>query len=152
MGCTCPNMGDRPVLPLALCLYRSCKGAQCRRSVVQLHQQQLSCLALQPAQPVRRVSASAAAPSGTSPAYPYNSGDGRSQKATLEHIFQPDHGEVDLEAAASSTVSTSGNVQAPWSVGWQMNERNVMWSDDLKMRLIKVSLKGFTTWSCYNHC
>jgi hypothetical protein len=91
-----------------------------------LHQQQLSCLA---AQPVRHVSASAT--------YPYNSGDGRSQKATLEHIFQPDHGEVDIEAAASSSVSTSGNVQAPWSVGWQMNERNIMWSDDLKMRLIK---------------
>jgi len=81
---------------------------------------------------------SAAAASSDRPTYPYNSGDGRSQKATLEHIFPTGHGDVDIEATASSTASTSDRVQAPWSVGWQMNERNVMWSDDLKLRLIKV--------------
>ena len=26
----------------------------------------------------------------------------------------------------------------PWQLGWQMNERNLVWSDDLKLRLIKV--------------
>jgi hypothetical protein len=57
------------------------------------------------------------------------------QKATLEHIFKPDHGDVDMEAAASSSA---GSVAAPWSVGWQINERNMMWNDDLKLRLIKV--------------
>jgi hypothetical protein len=133
-----PQVGDASVFS-GLCLCSSCTGAQSRHWTAHLHQQQLSCPALQPAQPVRHLSAHAAATSGTSPAYPYHSGDGRSQKATLEHIFQPDHGEVDMQAAASSSVSTSGNLQAPWSVGWQVNERNIMWSDDLKMRLIKVS-------------
>lgn len=72
------------------------------------------------------------------PAYPYNSGDSRQHKATLEHIFKPqDHGDVDVEAAAEAAASTSGRVQAPWAVGWQMNERNIMWSDELKLRLIK---------------
>jgi hypothetical protein len=71
-----------------------------------------------------------------SPAYPYNSGDSRTQKATLEHIFKPDHGEVDIGATAEA-ASTSGRVQAPWDIGWQMNERNIMWNDDLKLRLIK---------------
>jgi hypothetical protein len=40
-----------------------------------------------------------------------------------------------MEAAASSSA---GSVAAPWSVGWQINERNMMWNDDLKLRLIKV--------------
>ena len=26
----------------------------------------------------------------------------------------------------------------PWQLGWQMNERNLVWNDDLKLRLIKV--------------
>jgi hypothetical protein len=28
--------------------------------------------------------------------------------------------------------------QAPWAVGWQMSERNLVWNDDLKLRLIRV--------------
>jgi hypothetical protein len=79
-----------------------------------------------------------------SPAYPYNSGDSRTQKATLEHIFKPDHGDVDI-AATADAASTSGRVQAPWDIGWQVNERNIMWNDDLKMRLVKVC----TTYSCH---
>ena len=26
----------------------------------------------------------------------------------------------------------------PWQLGWQVNERNLVWNDDLKLRLIKV--------------
>lgn len=66
----------------------------------------------------------------TQPSYPYNSGDDRKQKATIEHIFRPD--------AAESPVSSTERIQAPWAVGWQVNERNIMWNDDLKLRLIKV--------------
>eukprot|EP00878_Enallax_costatus_P027132 GHUV01029183.1.p1 GENE.GHUV01029183.1~~GHUV01029183.1.p1 ORF type:complete len:231 (+),score=57.23 GHUV01029183.1:271-963(+) len=61
--------------------------------------------------------------------YPYNSGDDRKQKATIEHIFSPD--------AAEPVASSTGRIQAPWSVGWQMSERNIMWDDELKLRLIK---------------
>jgi hypothetical protein len=82
-----------------------------------------------------------------SPAYPYNSGDSRTQKATLEHIFKPDHGEVDIGATAEA-ASTSGRVQAPWDIGWQMNERNIMWNDDLKLRLIKVRTTRCTAALC----
>jgi hypothetical protein len=45
---------------------------------------------------------------------------------------------MEAAAAASSSSSSSSSVQAPWSVGWQVNERNIMWSDDLKTRLVKV--------------
>lgn len=47
---------------------------------------------------------------------------------------------MEAAAAASSSSSSAGSagVQAPWSVGWQVNERNIMWSDHLKTRLVKV--------------
>jgi hypothetical protein len=44
--------------------------------------------------------------------------------------------EAAAAASSSSSAGTAG-VQAPWSVGWQVNERNIMWSDDLKTRLVK---------------
>ncbi|KAF8068392.1 hypothetical protein HT031_002081 [Scenedesmus sp. PABB004] len=65
------------------------------------------------------------------PAYPYNSGDGRNQKATLEHVFGGGG------AAGGGGGGVLERVQAPWAVGWQVNERNLMWNDDLKLRLIK---------------
>lgn len=39
-------------------------------------------------------------------------------------------------------VSSAEHVQRgparPWQLGWQVNERNLVWNDDLKLRLIKV--------------
>ncbi|GIL83712.1 hypothetical protein Vretimale_10507 [Volvox reticuliferus] len=68
--------------------------------------------------------------------YPYNDADGKRQKATIEHIFPA------LESTSSTVQqqppsSSSSRPAAPWQVGWQMNERNVYWNDDLKTRLIK---------------
>lgn len=71
-----------------------------------------------------------ASPSGNPGAadYHYNDGDGKGRKATIEHIFPALEGlkEADGERPLS-----------PWQVGWQMNERNLVWDDDLKVRLIK---------------
>jgi len=69
-------------------------------------------------------------------AYPYNSGDERKQKATIEHIFQPDASDLASTAstaAAADATSEADRLQAPWAVGWQMNERNIMWNDALKL-------------------
>lgn len=52
------------------------------------------------------------------PQYRYNSGDGR-PKASME--------DADWTRASG-----------PWQVSWQMNERNLVWTDDLKSRLLKV--------------
>lgn len=60
------------------------------------------------------------------PSYPYTSEHGRTQKATIEHIF--------------GSLGDTADVQhedAPWSVGWQMNERNLVWTDAMKLRLLK---------------
>lgn len=108
------------------------------------------------ARPLQRGVAAAAVadskPDNSGPAYPYNSGDSRQQKATLEHIFKPqDHGDVDVEAVAEAAASTSGRVQAPWAVGWQMNERNIMWSDELKLRLIKARCADVVLLACGLH-
>jgi hypothetical protein len=88
----------------------------------------------------RRAAAQARAAAGADGAsssgpYPYNAGPSeRPQKATLEHIFGP----------LSGGASTSGQPPllgeppaAPWEPLWQMSERNVMWSDDLRARLVQ---------------
>lgn len=59
--------------------------------------------------------------------YPYVSHEGRTQKATMEHVF----GNMD------SKTQEGMEAGAPWSVGWQMNERNLVWNDELKKSLIK---------------
>lgn len=58
-------------------------------------------------------------------AYSYNSGDGR-EKVSIEQVFQGDNALTQVQG------------DAPWKMGWQMNERNLVWNDDLKMRLVKV--------------
>lgn len=84
------------------------------------------------------------------PAYPYVSPEGRN-KATIEHIFAPDSSSQDEDEDATATAaraarrhersllsgSGGGDKGAPWHVGWQMSERNLVWNDDLKLRLIK---------------
>jgi hypothetical protein len=100
------------------------------------------------------------------PAYPYQSPEGRN-KATIEHIFAPDSSADDDDeeedatataAAATDATATAraaarrhqrsllssgssdkgvGGGGAPWGIGWQMSERNLVWNDDLKLRLIK---------------
>ncbi|KAF6259426.1 hypothetical protein COO60DRAFT_1513264 [Scenedesmus sp. NREL 46B-D3] len=96
------------------------------------HQQRQQVQCFNPVTRQRRRTQAAAAAAGQQqqPAYPYNSGDSRQQKATLEHIFKPD---VD----GSSSSSSASTIQAPWTVGWQMSERNMMLNDELKLRLIK---------------
>jgi hypothetical protein len=91
--------------------------------------------------PCTRCSAAAPETSTSGPSYPYNGGDVR-QKATIEHVFQPVVGD-------SASTSTSSSEQTPWAVGWQMNERNLVWSDDLKLRLIKVTV---TRGRCADTC
>jgi hypothetical protein len=64
------------------------------------------------------------------PAYPYNNGEeerGR-QKATLEHL-----GTAGVQLASPDAAGGK-----PWDLGFQVNERNLLWSDELKLRLIKV--------------
>lgn len=58
--------------------------------------------------------------------YSYHSGG--HFKATLEDVFRN-----------SSTASLIRD-HAPWNMGWQTNERNIMWNEDLKLRLIKARL------------
>jgi hypothetical protein len=95
----------------------------------------------QPQPPQQAAQPEPAADAGA-PAYPYNAGEGeRKQKATIEHIFKPSssssgggNGSSD-DGRSSGAASTS---QAPWAVGWQMSERNLVWNDDLKIRLIRV--------------
>lgn len=87
------------------------------------------------------------------PAYPYQSPEGRN-KATIEHIFSPasdsstdedDRQDADAVGTARaaerrhrrSLLGHSPAAQAPWGIGWQMSERNLVWNDDLKLRLIK---------------
>ena len=59
--------------------------------------------------------------------YVYNSGSSTERlKATIEHVFSP------ADARPGST-----RADAPWLLGWQMNERNIVWSNDLKLRLLQ---------------
>ena len=63
--------------------------------------------------------------------FDYFSHDGHSQKATIEHVFRV---AVDDESEPMEPSSS----QQPWSMGWQMSERNTVWTNELKLRLIKV--------------
>jgi hypothetical protein len=56
--------------------------------------------------------------------YTYHS-DGH-DKATIEDVF----GGADASKLAPGS--------APWATGWQMNERNLQWNDDLARRLLVV--------------
>ena len=90
---------------------------------------------LQQARPVcstRRAISDQASTSGRSDSesYTYNSGSPTERrKATIEHIYQ--------EKGGGRTGPPS-----PWNMGWQMNERNLVWNDDLKARLLKVSMQS----------
>ncbi|GAX73212.1 hypothetical protein CEUSTIGMA_g665.t1 [Chlamydomonas eustigma] len=70
----------------------------------------------------------------------YNSSTGPSHKVTIEHVYGPlmnDQQEAD-HSRLQDTTSTSTSQQAgPWKMSWQMSERNMTWSNDLKIRLIK---------------
>ena len=57
----------------------------------------------------------------------YKSGSAHErQKATIEHVF-------------GSSADSPGwqKTEAPWHLGWQMNERNLVWTNDLKLRLLQ---------------
>jgi len=87
-------------------------------------------------------------------AYPYQSPEGRN-KATIEHVFftPASDGGDDEEGDAASGLPTAAAAatehrrhrrsalgaldQTPWRIGWQMSERNIVWNDQLKLRLIK---------------
>lgn len=57
----------------------------------------------------------------------YNSSDGK-PKTTIEDVFH----------LPEKTKAVSRTAKAPWELSWQMNERNVQWIDDFKVKLIKV--------------
>jgi len=119
-------------------------GASCRRPG-----------AAQSAPPLRRRrgaaparAAAGADGASTSGPYPYNAGPHeRPQKATLEHIFGPLSGSGGSGSDDDGGgASTSGRPPpallgeppaAPWEPLWQMSERNVAWSDDLRARLVQ---------------
>jgi hypothetical protein len=52
-------------------------------------------------------------------------------KATIEDVFPLD-----------GRVAQVAGGKAPWKLGWQTNERNIMWNDDLKMRLLTVRTRS----------
>jgi hypothetical protein len=59
--------------------------------------------------------------------YTYNAGSASErQKATIEHVF----------GSAAEKPGSSGS-EAPWHLGWQVNERNLIWNNDLKLRLLQ---------------
>lgn len=66
---------------------------------------------------------------GSGPSFQYKGPEGIEKKATIEQIYTPDYSNDDTPSVG----------KAPWNVGWQMNERNLVWSSDLKLRLIKVT-------------
>lgn len=67
----------------------------------------------------------------------YNAGDGRNQKCTIEHVFTPTEDATDAAAPSTCLRDDAASPAAPWKVGWQMSERNLVWHDQLKLRLIK---------------
>ena len=67
--------------------------------------------------------------------YSYNSDSSTDRhKATIEHVYQGD--------------GRRKGPPSPWTMGWQMNERNLVWNDDLKARLLMVrkSTSGVIPW------
>ncbi len=65
--------------------------------------------------------------------YSYTASDGTTQqKATLERVWGP----LQRDAASRSDTDSSGTVGTYMT--YQINERNLVWNDDLKVRLIKV--------------
>ena len=66
--------------------------------------------------------------------YKYLSSDGR-KKATLEDALVQSR---DASGGAQIERNTGMGGSQPWTVGWQMSERHLMWNDDLAARLLKV--------------
>jgi hypothetical protein len=63
--------------------------------------------------------------------YKYNAGKSQEKnKATIEHVYGG--------LTSSKGPESVSSAHAPWAMGWQMNERNIVWNDDLKLRLLKV--------------
>eukprot|EP01025_Chloroclados_australasicus_P010572 TRINITY_DN1433_c0_g5_i1.p2 TRINITY_DN1433_c0_g5~~TRINITY_DN1433_c0_g5_i1.p2 ORF type:complete len:299 (+),score=25.14 TRINITY_DN1433_c0_g5_i1:34-897(+) len=69
--------------------------------------------------------------------YKYNSSDGHA-KATLEQIFGPVMQRLASEQQQSED-SLKEKDDSPWTLSWQMSERNMAWSDELKVSIIKNS-------------
>eukprot|EP00887_Chlorella_sp_A99_P001437 scaffold8.g1437.t1 len=88
--------------------------------------------------PLRRCACTASAPDDTQPStsgsssssyeFTYQGSDGR-LKATFEQAFK---------TGPSAVSGSSGGVPAaPWGLGYQMAEKNLVWSDDLKARMLQ---------------
>jgi hypothetical protein len=92
-----------------------------------------------------------AAGSSSKDAYPYNSSsdDSRQHKATLEHVFKPDDVSSAAGSGSQSDDTAVPGAAPPWAVGWQMNERNLVWNDQLKMQLIKVGTTSCQPQLCH---
>lgn len=127
----------------------ACPGATCVRSRHARHApEQRGKPHMPPQQPHCQVAArsgtdaSTSSPAHQPPAYPFNSGDEHRQKATIEHIFGDGGGGgagvASTSGSSSPSAGTGRRPSAPWALGWQMSERNLVWNDELKLRLIKV--------------
>ena len=61
-----------------------------------------------------------------SDSYAYNSGSSTGRyKATIEHVYKEND-------------NARKGPPSPWNMSWQINERNLIWNDDLKALLLKV--------------
>eukprot|EP01024_Parvocaulis_polyphysoides_P023121 TRINITY_DN2139_c0_g1_i2.p1 TRINITY_DN2139_c0_g1~~TRINITY_DN2139_c0_g1_i2.p1 ORF type:complete len:147 (-),score=21.61 TRINITY_DN2139_c0_g1_i2:333-731(-) len=58
--------------------------------------------------------------------FKYKSSDGHA-KATIEQVFGPV-----MEKSTGQNQSQMVTDDTPWTLSWQMSERNVAWSDDLR--------------------
>ena len=64
-------------------------------------------------------------------------GSNNRRHATMEDAWSVGGGE-DYPAG----VSSFGGENAPWGMGWQTSERNLVWNDELKMGLLKVTCQS----------
>eukprot|EP01024_Parvocaulis_polyphysoides_P023122 TRINITY_DN2139_c0_g1_i3.p1 TRINITY_DN2139_c0_g1~~TRINITY_DN2139_c0_g1_i3.p1 ORF type:complete len:289 (-),score=38.00 TRINITY_DN2139_c0_g1_i3:140-964(-) len=65
--------------------------------------------------------------------FKYKSSDGHA-KATIEQVFGPV-----MEKSTGQNQSQMVTDDTPWTLSWQMSERNVAWSDDLRVSILKHS-------------
>ena len=48
--------------------------------------------------------------------------------------------------------SNFGGDNAPWGLGWQASERDLVWNDELRLGLLKVNALPFTSYLCVHNC
>jgi hypothetical protein len=63
-------------------------------------------------------------------------------QAASEHIFSAEAAQHFKQGAAGPIAAAAAAGQQdgaePWGVGWQLDEQNLLWNDDIKMRFVQV--------------